>query len=71
MLKAFVAFTIILLTTSASGKSISDFTDGMGKKEGFYNLYHDNNQGKVYLVVDRFQEDFIYKVSLPGALGSN
>ncbi|MBT6134840.1 MAG: DUF5117 domain-containing protein [Kordiimonadaceae bacterium] len=71
MLKAFVAFTIILLTTSASGKSIGDFTDGMGKKEGFYNLYHDNNQGKVYLVVDRFQEDFIYKVSLPGALGSN
>ncbi len=71
MLRAFVAFTIIIFTTSAGAQSISDFTSGMEKKEGFFDLYLDHEAGKVYLTVDRMGEDFIYKVSLPGALGSN
>ncbi len=71
MLRAFVTFSILVLTASASAQSISDFTDGMEKKEGFFDLYLDHTEGKVYLAVDRMNEDFIYKVSLPGALGSN
>ncbi len=71
MLRVFVAFTIIIFTASASAQSISDFTDGMEKKEGFFDLYLDHEEGNVYLAVDGLKEDFIYKVSLPGALGSN
>ena len=71
MLRAFVAFTIVIFTASASAQSISDFTKGMEKKEGFFDLYLDHDEGTVYLAVDRLNEDFIYKVSLPGALGSN
>lgn len=71
MLRAIVAFTIIIFTASANAQSISDFTDGMEKKDGFFDLYLDHEEGKVYLSVDRLKEDFIYKVSLPGALGSN
>ncbi|MDG1438218.1 MAG: zinc-dependent metalloprotease, partial [Emcibacteraceae bacterium] len=65
------AFAIICISVAANAASISDFTKGMEKKSGFYNLYLDHEMGNVYLEVDRVGEDFIYKVSLPGALGSN
>jgi len=67
----FTTFIFICFAISANAQSISDFTDGMDKKEGFFDLYLDHDAGKVYLAVDRMNEDFIYKVSLPGALGSN
>jgi hypothetical protein len=59
------------ISFAASAETISEFTSGMEKKEGFYNIYLDHDNGVVYLEVDRYDEDFIYKVSLPGALGSN
>ncbi|WDU59981.1 zinc-dependent metalloprotease [Pseudemcibacter aquimaris] len=62
---------LFVFSTSAFAQDISDFTRGMEKKEGFFNVYSDHENGKVYLEVDRVREDFIYKVSLPGALGSN
>lgn len=72
MLRSIIAAVIFtFFAATASGQSISDFTDGMDKKEGFFDLYLDQDEGKVYLAVDRMKEDFIYKVSLPGALGSN
>lgn len=68
-----VASIIIFIGVSfnAYAKEISDFTKGMEKKQGFYDLYLDHEMGAVYLEVNRLREDFIYKVSLPGALGSN
>lgn len=65
------AILVFCFSISAYAQSISDFTKGMEKKEGFFNVYSDHDNGKVYLEVDRLHEDFIYKVSLPGALGSN
>ena len=69
-----VAAIIVFITSfslSVHAQTINDFTKGMEKKEGFYDLYIDKTKGAVYLKVNRYQEDFIYKVSLPGALGSN
>lgn len=72
MLRQFAtAFVLFCFSITAYAESISDFTDGMEKREGFYTVYADLENGKVYLEVDRVKEDFIYKVSLPGALGSN
>mgnify|MGYP000353784987 FL=1 len=61
----------IIFSVHVNAATISEFTENMEAKEGFYNLYLDHDMGKVYLEVDRLNEDFIYKVSLPGALGSN
>ncbi len=72
MLRTFlITITLIWFSVSTQAQSISDFTDGMESREGFFDLYLDHEEGKVYLSVDRMKEDFIYKVSLPGALGSN
>lgn len=71
MKRLIVAAFFILFSASAYAQSIAEFTNSMERKEGFFDLYLDHAEGKVYLAVDRMGEDFIYKVSLPGALGSN
>ncbi len=63
----FICFSV----SSVFAQSISEFTNSMEKKEGFFNIYLDHDKGAVYLEINEYNQDFIYKVSLPGALGSN
>ncbi|GHB24879.1 zinc-dependent metalloprotease [Mongoliitalea lutea] len=41
------------------------------KKEGFYNFYLDDSKGKIYLEVDRLEDEFLYVNSMPAGVGSN
>ncbi|HNU09324.1 MAG TPA: DUF5117 domain-containing protein, partial [Pyrinomonadaceae bacterium] len=41
------------------------------KIDGFMPLYWDAKAGKMYLEVSRFNQEFLYQVSLPAGLGSN
>ncbi|WP_299700862.1 zinc-dependent metalloprotease [uncultured Pontibacter sp.] len=43
----------------------------MKKFSGFYPFYWDEQNGKIWLEVDKFEQDFLYVNSLPGGLGSN
>lgn len=56
--------------TSALG-SISAKTDGMQKYEGFFEFYYDNKTDKVFVVVDKFDQEFLYVNSLAAGVGSN
>ncbi|MBL4602127.1 MAG: zinc-dependent metalloprotease [Emcibacteraceae bacterium] len=73
MLRTVTAAIILFITVSFSvnAETIAKFTDGMEKKEGFFDIYLNHDKGTVYLEVSKYNQDFIYKVSLPGALGSN
>ncbi len=51
--------------------TIEEHTAGFIKHDGFFPVYWDVEAGKVWLEVPRFNEDFLYVVSLPGGLGSN
>jgi len=51
--------------------TISDKTSGFKKHEGFFNYYWDNRGGKVWLEVDRLQDEFLYINSLATGVGSN
>lgn len=44
---------------------------GMDKKEGYFTFYHSDEEGSIYLEIDRFGEDFLYVNSLAAGLGSN
>jgi hypothetical protein len=44
---------------------------GMDAKPGFFPLYWDAKAGKLWLEIQKFDEDFLYYDSLPGGLGSN
>jgi len=51
--------------------SIVEKTKSMELRKGYFNYYWDNANGKIYLVVDKFDTPFLYVNSLPAGLGSN
>jgi hypothetical protein len=62
---------LLLSTFNAFAKSIAEFTKGMEQKSGFFNLYYDNKNDKIYVEVDKLNQTFIFQSSLPQGLGSN
>jgi hypothetical protein len=51
--------------------SIETKTEGMTHLEGFFDLFWDEGEGKLYWEIDRWREEFLYQISLPTGLGSN
>jgi len=51
--------------------TIEDKTEGMTHLEGYFDLYWDENTGKMYLEIDKLDVEFLYAVSLAAGLGSN
>jgi hypothetical protein len=46
-------------------------TDGMKKYEGYFEFYYDVKQDKIFLVIDKFDQEFLYINSLSAGIGSN
>src|SRR5690349_169590 len=51
--------------------AIGEKTAGAEKMPGYFNLYWDAKQGKLWLEVDKYGADFLYQSSLPAGVGSN
>lgn len=64
---------VLLPITAFSQKlpSIAEKTKDLKKETGYFAFYRDENAGKLWLEVNRFNTEFLYAMSLPGGLGSN
>jgi hypothetical protein len=51
--------------------SIDEFVKEMELREGFFDFYWESRSGKIWLLIPRFGEDFLYVNSLATGLGSN
>jgi len=51
--------------------TIESKTEGMRHLEGFFDVYWDETEGKLYLEIDRWDTQFLHQISLPTGLGSN
>jgi hypothetical protein len=51
--------------------TIENKTRGMERFAGFFDLYWDESEGKLYWEIDRWETEFLYQVSLATGLGSN
>ncbi|MGH8101077.1 MAG: DUF5118 domain-containing protein, partial [Chthoniobacterales bacterium] len=51
--------------------SIAEKTASMEMLPGYFNLYWDAKQGKVWLEIEKWNKDFLYQTSLPAGIGSN
>lgn len=58
-------------STSASTDAISSKTKKMQAYPGHFNFYWDEKEGKVWLEIDKFDEEFLYVNSLQAGIGSN
>ena len=46
-------------------------TTGMKKFPGFFDFFYDEKQDKIFLVIDKFDSEFLYVTSLTAGVGSN
>ncbi len=44
---------------------------GMNHFPGYFDFYYDEKQDKIFLVIDKFDTEFLYVNSLPAGIGSN
>lgn len=51
--------------------TIEEKADNLEKKDGFFPVYWDAKEGKVWLEIGLWDTDFLYVTSLPAGLGSN
>ncbi|OLD83044.1 MAG: peptidase [Acidobacteria bacterium 13_1_20CM_58_21] len=75
-------FFLALLGCGASGAAgarpetpqtatIAEKTAGAHKLPGYFNLYWDARQGKLWLEIDKWSTEFLYQSGLPAGIGSN
>ena len=50
---------------------MTEFTKNMQPHEGYFNFYWDDKAGKIWLEIDKFDQEFLYVNSLPAGIGSN
>ncbi|MGA2095107.1 MAG: zinc-dependent metalloprotease [Candidatus Acidiferrum sp.] len=68
---AFAAPRDRALPDAAQTPTIADKTAGMQKLPGYFNLYWDAKQGKLWLEIDKWSTEFLYQSGLPAGIGSN
>ncbi|MBX2961408.1 MAG: zinc-dependent metalloprotease [Cyclobacteriaceae bacterium] len=56
-------------TPQATG--IAAKVSGMKHYPGYFDFYYDEKQDKIFLVIDKFNTEFLYVNSLPAGIGSN
>src|ERR1700741_4788415 len=57
--------------SAAATPTIAEKTKDAQKLPGYFNLYWDAKQGKLWLEIDKWENPFIYQSSLPAGIGSN
>jgi hypothetical protein len=46
-------------------------TESLEKMPGYFDFYYSDDEGKIYLEIDKWEDDFLYVNSLAAGLGSN
>jgi hypothetical protein len=55
----------------SAAASVAEKTAGAEKLAGYFNLYWDSKQGKLWLEVDKWDTEFLYQSGLSAGVGSN
>ncbi|MDG1751993.1 MAG: zinc-dependent metalloprotease [Thalassotalea sp.] len=71
----FLKNILLLLTCSVfslqAATNYSDFIKDKTYQEGYFSFYIDYESGKVYLAIDKFDQEFLFQSSMPHGIGSN
>lgn len=71
---AIALFPVALVAQQQDGGAVPTIaakTAGMQKLDGFLPLYWDEQTGRIYLEIGRFDQDILYYTSLPAGVGHN
>ena len=60
-----------LFASAQPASKIADKTKNMQRYNGYFTFWWDAANGKIWMLVDKFDKEFLYVHSLPAGLGSN
>lgn len=66
-----LALTLCTASSAQQLPTINETISNATLMEGYFNLYWDDNSGKLYWEIDKLDTEFIYQVSMGSGLGSN
>ncbi|MGH9857248.1 MAG: DUF5118 domain-containing protein, partial [Acidobacteriota bacterium] len=66
-----LAFLVACTIRAESLPKIGEKISGTKKFAGFFPFYWDTNAGKIWLEIDKLDQEFLYIHSLPAGVGSN
>jgi len=68
----FFALLVFVLNVKAQQTDeVTAKTKGFIKYKGYFNFYWDEKTGKIFLEIDKFDQEFLYVNSMPAGIGSN
>ncbi len=67
----FLICFFVVTVQAQNTSSIVEKTKSMKKMDGFFPFWYDANNGKIWLLVNQLNTEFLYVNSLPAGLGSN
>jgi len=70
-IRLFALFLSVLALNVHAKTSFNDFVKGKDHHQGYFDFYVDNTTGKVYLSIDKLNQEFLFQSSLPKGVGSN
>src|SRR5260221_11097213 len=65
----FMAIPVGAQNAAPAAQSIAEKTKDAQKLQGYFNLYWDAKQGKLWLEFDKWSTEFLYQSSLPAGIG--
>jgi hypothetical protein len=66
-----ILFLLPFFAQAQTVNSITEKTKNMKSHTGFLNFYWEDSTGKIWLQIDKLDEEILYQTSLPAGLGSN
>jgi len=66
-----ICLALLIAAPILKAQDIQTKTKGFAKYTGYFNFYWDEKAGKVYLEIDKLNQEFLYVNSLPAGVGSN
>lgn len=61
----------LLIHMGPAQAQFSEKSEDYQKFEGYFNFYYDDSEGKVFLEIDKLDQEFLYVYSLSSGIGSN
>ena len=71
ILSLLIISSYLLIFSLQASENFSDFIKHKSLNSGYFSFYNDNETGKVYLEIDKFEQQFLFQSSLPYGIGSN
>jgi hypothetical protein len=71
LLQLLFATTLLAADGPTVSPTVAEFSKGMQHLPGYYDVYYQNEQDKVYLLIKQTSQPFLLQTSLPQGVGSN